>query len=238
MSSCFYNASGTMDGADVHDYYASVEGVPVPIKAFHIVCADFVDPCEDNSARLGNVTSDAKPMIQGDFKLVRVGPHAPIPMAPPHPVAEPAQLLTIFLTSGSVALLAVATVTGVGKPLACCVHAAIGTNLNCCDPIDLPLDIVINENTVLTQPTGADFARAALDFSVSGLISKLVGAAFDKIIGKALKRMLREMIIPLRKKAEDIVKNFLEDIAKELKDPIKSPPKAKAALASLGVTHV
>lgn len=242
MSSCFYNANGTMLGGDVHDYYTVVMVGPVPVPKSiptpHFTVAGFDEGCDDDTTRLPTVTSDGQPMIQGDFKIVHVLPHLPITVAPPHPAVEPPTLITIIALSGSVALLAVSTVTGVGKPLACCVHSTVGTNLNCGDPIDLPLDIVINENTVLTQPTAADFARAGLDVAVSGLISKIVGAAFKKIIGKTLEKMLKEALIPLQKKAEDYVKSLLEELAKLAKDPIKNPTKAKATLRSLGVTHV
>jgi hypothetical protein len=245
MPVCFYNASGAMAGADWHDYVMDAQvgpvPVPVPIKAFHFVMASFEDRCDDDTMRLTHVTSDRRPMIQGDFKLVYVLPHVPITAAPPHPV-EAVVWGTIFVLSGSTALLAVATVTGEGKPLACCVYESFGANVNCGEPIDMPTGIVHNSNTVLTQPTADDFARAVLDWAVSGLISKIVGGLFDaavkKYAGKVLKKWLKEALYPIRKYAEDLVKGFIEEFAKYFKDPVKSRTKAKATLVSLGVTHV
>jgi len=159
-------------------------------------------------------------------------------------------LVTTVVLSGSVALLGVATVTGGGNPLACCVYNAVGANLNCGDPIDLPLNLVINKSTVLTQPTAMDFAEAVFTFATSGLVSKAVGKAFDRIgkrvskwipdkWKKAIEKETRDKIIlPIRKKAEDFVKDKINDRVKDLKDKIKGEPKAKAALSALGVTHV
>lgn len=252
MSSCFYNSNGDMVGLDYHDYTGAGPPipfppyfVPVPGKAFYLVIGSFDDTCDKEDARLKKVTSDGHPMIQRDFKLVNVTPHLPlipIPLLLPHPIFEPALMGVIIYFSGSTALLAVASVTGVGTPLACCIGGAWGTNLNCGDPIDLPSDVVHNSSSVLTQPTGADFARAVLDFAISGLISKLVGDGFDALIEKyatqLVKILLKTILFPLRKKVEDIIKNIAEDVAKYLKDPIKNLPRSKSVLQSLGVTHV
>lgn len=251
MSVSFYNANGTMIGADLHDYWTVIPPAPPPvvIPALHFVVATFDGPCDEAKTRPANVTSDGKPMIQKDFKRTFVGPHLPLTPAAPHPL-EVVNWGTTVALSGSVALLGVATVTGGGNPLACCVYGAAGANLNCGDPIDLPLNLVINENSVLTQPTAMDFAEAVFTFATSGLVSKAVGKAFDRI-GKGISKRIPDkwkdkikketrdkIILPIRKKAEDMVKDFFNDHVKNLKDKIKGEPKAKATLSALGVTHV
>lgn len=243
MSVSFYNANGTMIGADLHDYWTVIPPAPPPvvIPALHFVVATFDGPCDEAKTRPANVTSDGKPMIQKDFKRTFVGPHLPLTAAAPHP-SEIMNWLTTVALSGSVALLGVATVTGGGNPLACCVYGAAGANLNCGDPIDLPLNLVINENSVLTQPTDMDFAEAVFMFAMSGLVSLGVGKAFDKLgdgwKSYVKKKIRDDLVVPIRKKAEDIVKDFFNDHVKNVKDKIKGPHKAKAALSALGVTHV
>jgi hypothetical protein len=243
MSVSFYNANGTMIGADLHEYLSIVlpDPAPVPIPALHFVFASFDGRCEDEKTRPKNVTSDGQPMIQKEFKRISVGPHLPLTPAPPHP-SEYVAWTMIILLSGSTAMLAVATVTGGGQPLACCLYNCLGANLNCGDPFDLPLDVVINENSVLTQPTLGDFVEAIISSIISGVISVAVGKGSEGV-GKGMKKYVKkkirdEITIPIRKLAEEIVKNYLGDIAKDIKDSVTGHSKAKAVLSSLGVTHV
>lgn len=254
MSVSFYNANGGMLGTDWHDFYTGDPPVPpsppVTIPMPHLVFAGFDDSCADEKARIKNVTSDGHPMIQKDFKLDWVLPHLPLLPAPPYVGLQQANYLAIVALSGSVALLAVASVTGAGTPLATCIYSCLGANLNCGDPIDQPLNLVLNESTVLTQPTAMDFAEAVFTFATSGLVSKAVGKAFDRI-GKSVSKWIPDkwkkaieketrdkIILPLRKKAEDMAKDFFNDWVKKGKDEIKGKPKAKATLSALGVTHV
>lgn len=243
MSATFYNANGTMIGGDFHDFFAGEPPAP-PVKLLlpHLVIGLFNGACDSDATRLKDVTSSGHPTLQKEFKLVRVLPHLP-PPAVPYVVIEPVNVAMIIVLSGSTAILGVASVTGKGQPLAVCIQDSFGTNLNCGDPIDLLSDVVVNESTVLTQPTDADFAEAIFTFALNGLIGKLVGDQFEKYFGDTwkdfMKKKLKErLVVPIRKWLEDQVKSVLNDKAKDIKDKIKGQSRAKATLSSLGVTHV
>lgn len=251
MSANFYNADGGMLGSDIHDYYTGEPpGPPIKIWTVHPVGANFSQRCDDEAKRLKNVTSAGHPMHQKELKLVRVPLHIPVPIAPPYPVVEEVSSFTIFCLSGSVALLAVGSVTGKTVPLACCVYDSFGTNLNCGDPIDLPTNFTHNTNSVVTQPTAMDFAEAIFTFAMGGLVSLLVGAISEGVykklkdrIPKRWKEEILEVILdtitqPIRKILEDMAKDKLNEKVKDIKDKIKGQSKARAVLGSLGVTHV
>lgn len=243
MSASFYNAAGRMLGADLHDFYMITPDLaPKVIPALHAVYAAFDDSCDDDKTRPKNVTSDRRSMIQKGFKLIRILPHLPLTPAPPFPVLQAVNWGTMFALSGSVALLGVASVTGGGASLAVCVHGSFGANLNCGDPIDLPLNLVYNENSVVTRPTDMDIAEAVFLFAMYGLVSLGVGKAFDKLgdgwKSYVKKKIKDKIVIPIRKKAEDVVKDWVNDHAKDLKDKLRDRSRVKAVLGSLGVTHV
>lgn len=251
MSVSFYNANGFMAGTDVHDFYTGEPpSPPITIPIPHLVFAGFDESCADKKARIENVTADGHRMIQKEFKVTLVMPHLPLLPLPPYVGIQAVNYGTIVWLSGSVALLAVASVTGAGAPLATCIYSSLGANLNCGDPIDQPLNLVVNPSSVLTQPTAMDFAEAVFTFATSGLVSKAVGKAFDRI-GKSVSKWIPDkwkkaieketrdkIILPIRKKAEDMAKDFFNDWVKKGKDEIKGKPKAKATLSALGVTHV
>ncbi len=216
MAANFYNASGVMIGLDFHSYWA-VPGVLSPLWP-HVVGAPFSWLISDKATRLAKVTSNGKPMCQATMDLDGV-PHVPLPIVPPH-VAEAVQLGGVVIGSGSKAVLAVASVTGQGKPLAVCVEGAFGLNLNCQEGWKLPTGIVLQSNSVMTQPTAGDYACAVLDVLLDNLLSKVSSHLSKKLAGKmklskgkdALKEMIKQAIKELRKKHEKSVKDILRSL--------------------------
>lgn len=230
MSANFYNSSGSMFGLDLHDYLGMVPPevlVPIPGKAFYGVAADFDGSCDDESTRLKTVTTNGKPTLQGGFarKFIVHVPIVPVPSMLPHPL-ELGLCGLLLSFSSSTAILKKATVTGGGKPLAICVHGAWGINLNCGDPVDLPLDVVHNENSVKTEPSAGDFVAAVVEAIVNAIVGALVGKMAEKLIPARFPEAIRNTI-------EDEVKKLLNDF---LNKPAKD--KARELLGSLGVTHV
>lgn len=233
MSANFYNASGSMNGLDLHVYWGSAEIiVPVPGMALHVVHADFDGVCSDEGNRLASVTSSGKPTLQAGFTRKDVKPHLPVlpllppPVAIPHFALEPGQLSVIYKFSSSAAVLKKASVTGVGVPLAICIHGAFGTNLNCGDPIDTPSDVVYNENSVKTDPSAADFATAWAEATINALVGATLGKVVELLFGNSL-------LEPLRKAIEDKIKDKINEL---LKKPAEE--KIREVLGSMGVTHV
>lgn len=194
MSVNFYNSFGLMAMVDLHGYK------PAPPVWPHVVCAPlwWVAAIE---RRVASVTSNSHPMVQGGLDLYMV-PHIPAG-PPPGAVSAPVTLSAIHLMSGSVAYLAVHKVSAAGSMLACCVSGMIGYNVNCNEPIDLPTGLVVQCNTVQTQPTLGDYLGAlvayaldaALAFCVTTLLDLLEAVPIVEVIVQTLVRLMPEIPI-------------------------------------------
>jgi hypothetical protein len=146
--------------------------------------------------------------------------HVFIPAAPPHPALEAIELASIIAASSSKAVLAVASVTGQGKPLAVCIEGGFGLNVNCHEGWKLPTGVVIQPNTVMTQPTADDFASALVDLALDNAIGKVSGSIAGKIAEKmglkALKNVIKEQIKDrlkqLKKDHDKTIKKVIRDV--------------------------
>lgn len=230
MSSNFYNEAGHMAGIDIHTSY--IAAVPAPVVTGHIVAVPFTHQLNDIEALVGSVTSQGQRMFQEGAAFALV-PHIPIPLGPPCPARELIEYASIIAFSSSKAVLAVRSVTGRGKPLAVCVSGDTGTNENCNVPVDLPTDCTTNPNTVMTTPTGADFARAAahivIDAAVSALLGKLLEKALGKVIEKLVERLFPRLAQPIKKFVEEKINETIEEVL----DKVLSPAdKAKRPILS------
>lgn len=223
MSANFYNSSGIMVGIDVHTYWTALE---VPIPAVHLVGAPLWWKIADAKKRLARITSDGEPMCQEGMDLAYV-PHAPIPIPPVLPCwpLEAAELAATIFGASSKAVLSVASVTGEGKPLAVCIYSGFGLNVNCHELVSVPTGVVIQLNTVVTEPTFDDFVGAI----VGTLIDNAIGALGKKIAGAIAKKFGFapsdenqqgwEAIVKNRAKqlAKDVVKWVSKEVLKEIK---------------------
>jgi hypothetical protein len=222
MSACFNTAKAVMIGFDPHIFISVlvVAGVPVPVPSIapHLCGATFASPTCTTWKRLPSVTADGSPMIQRGFDLYLV-PHFPLTALPWHPT-EPAVLALVVLTSKSVARMHVGSVRGGGSPLATCVIGGIGANANCAEPIDVPLDIVINPGTVVTSPTLADYVASLAYYIVSTIFGKLLGKQAERILDRLLRsELVRKVVLAILKQ----VIRRRSDIAKRLSERLKDP---------------
>jgi hypothetical protein len=156
MSVNFYNNHGVMVTLDKHKYK------PAPPVFMHVVFSALSWPPSLFTKRVDTVTSHANKMIQSGLDLYLI-PHIPLG-TPPGAVPFPPQAAMIWALSGSVAYLAVHKVTGGGDQLACCAGGMLGMNVNCNDLFDLANGLVIQPNTVQTQPTPGDYLGAVVAY--------------------------------------------------------------------------
>lgn len=215
MSANFYNESGVMLGLDIHRFWTAAM-VPVPTWPY-VAVARFAGPSCDTGKLTPSVTSSAKPMCQEGFDLKAVA-HIFVPLALPDPFLEGCELVHIVAASSSKAVLAVASVSGQGKPLAVCIEGGFGLNVNCHEGWKLPTGVVIQPNTVMTQPTAGDFASAFVDLALDNVIGKVSGPIAGKIAEKmglkALKNVLKELI-------KDRLKELKKDHDKTIKKVVR-----------------
>ncbi|MEJ7731856.1 MAG: hypothetical protein WKG00_21930 [Polyangiaceae bacterium] len=173
MSACFYHQNAAMAGIDLHTYWvagpptpAGPTPVPVPLSP-HVVAVPFEWRATQWKAT-HSVTSVGSPMIQRGYDIYAV-PHVPVPVGPPHPIAEPLKLLEIHFTAGSEARMSISSVTGCGEQLATCLLFLAGANVNCWDPIPSgPTNLVLSPSSVLTSPTLGDYIGALVGYYVDG----------------------------------------------------------------------
>lgn len=182
MASNFYNMHGLMHGIDIHHYLAfpAIE-MPMP----HVVGAPFIWFNSTPHKICRTVTMNGALALNGGYTNMAV-PHFPIPLAPPSP-GEPAVLAAVLIASGSKAQLSAHKVTHDGDALAVCVKSMIGLNVNCGDPFDAPSGVVLNLNSVETQPTAGDYVGA-----IAGYV---VDAAIGWALGDAGKTLLKDKIV-------------------------------------------
>lgn len=180
MSVNFYNTSGSMFGFDLHKYVwlgCPPKGeLPVP----HYVGLMFVWPAYiPPSKRENRVTMDGWSSLKKgiDFCLV---PHIPIPVLPPDP-REVGQLASVIMGSSSKAWMSVHKVRISGDPAASCLFEWLGTNQNCDDVCDnIKNNLVLNFNSVKTEPTLGDYLGSALGAIVDIAMGMAVGSQADK----------------------------------------------------------
>lgn len=171
MSSNFYNTSGIhLNGLELHEYVAlagKIDGHPHASGQYN-----FFRPLATLGKKADRVTADKWPMLQQGYDFYVI-PHCPVPAPPPNPGAEAVTLAKVIANSGSKCQMAVMSVTSKGNPLACCISNMLSANQNCSDPIDLEINLVVNLNSVVTNPTPGDYKAAFW----SGLVDKALGVA-------------------------------------------------------------
>ena len=171
MSSNFYNTSGKhVNGLEFHEYLSvagKTDGHPHASGQY-----DFFWPNATLWKKAKDVTAETWSMLQQGYDFYLVA-HYPVPLPPPDPGGETAVLAKIIATSGSKCQMAVMSVTSKGNPLACCISNMLSANQNCSDPIDLEINLVVNLNSVVTNPTPGDYKAAFW----SGLVDKALGVA-------------------------------------------------------------
>ena len=204
MSRNFLDNSAWMVGVDLHTYLALVPPSPAPVPVpFHPTAVACRFAHFSNGERCSTVTADGQRMIKSTFDLDGV-PHLSVPVPPPH-LAELANLLFIVATSGSAPSLYTPTVTGEGTPLsACSLAESIAMNINCGQMIN----VVICVSTVKTEPSAADYAKAATRIGWSMVKDAGFGALPNTsipILGDVLGYLLQKAFEPL----DNIVKSML-----------------------------
>ena len=196
MSVCFYNNHGIMGGMDVHTYITvGPKGIPVPVKAVHLVGTLTAGPSADRSKRTYTVHADGVPMIELGFANSPV-PHVPLTALPPHPT-EALNLLVIHAASSSKTVMGVASVTGEGTALATCVSGFLGANSNCGPGVGE----VLNPCSVITSPSATDYAMAAVDFTFNAAVSILLDLGLPKIDHPLVKAYVKKAVTEVIKAA-------------------------------------
>jgi hypothetical protein len=177
MTACFYDQRGWMLGRDKHLFlkrgpgWFAVIGVPEPDDT-HIVAAP--NSWASNGRHTSNVTSGGNLMLMGEHSLECV-PHVPVDLLE-GAVLETPLLAWIIANSESEPFLKKANVHGNGAPLACCLFAVLGLNLNC-----EGLGAVINPNSVVTTPTIGDFASAVFSWAANAAVDWAIGKFVEKV---------------------------------------------------------
>jgi len=197
MSANFYSNAGVMTTGDTHQYK------PLPPAWLHVVSVPFSWASALSSQRANSVTSTGEIMIKGGFDCYYVihGPVGP----PEGAIAWPAQLAKIIVMSGSKAQLTVHSVTSETSALACCFHGMLGYNVNCNDPMDLLNGLVVQTNTVQTEPTMGDLVGAVLGYATDVAINSFIGGFLEglnagdvaEVIVKHLLRRLPDALKPI-----------------------------------------
>jgi len=204
VSVSFYNASGNMAGIDIHKYVANIEGAPVTVPMPHIVGIQFFHPLVVK--KVTSVTTDGFSTFQGgaDFYLV---PHLPIPLLPPHG-NEALELVGVQLGSGSKAWMSVRGVTVGGGRAATCVQSSFGSNQNCAFPMDAKDNLVVNFNSVTTEPTPGDRLSSALASLVDSLIGMGVNAGIGRLGKKHGSAIIELLMSNVWRRAAEIAEAF------------------------------
>lgn len=206
MSVCFTNEAGAMVGLDLHTFYGDASGLPKPVPyAPHVVGVPFFRPW-GRVKNHADVTMDGWNSFEAgaDFYLIN---HFPLPVDIPHAVAEPAQLINLYVNSGAKLWMGVFSVKIGDGNAATCLFDCTGSTSNCNDPCDLPSGYTFNLNSVVTQPTPGDyagsFAAAALDVAL--------GWGIGALIGKGVKAGARQLPAKWKKR---LVKTVVESVVK------------------------
>jgi hypothetical protein len=220
MSANFYDNSAIMVGPDPHLFLAGPKPEGVPTPWIYIAAAPFFWSATAHK-RTGRVKSGGWQMIQQNFDLYLII-HRALPGLPPAPT-QVANLARIILMSSSKAKMVVHSVSGQGAPLATCLAAAAGLNLNCAEPASLPVGPVICINSVQTSPTTGDYigavAGAIVDSALGFLVKKaLQRSGIDKIGDAIVKHLFRRRV--------DILKILFPPIVADAADPATLIQKA------------
>jgi hypothetical protein len=210
----FYDNSAIMVGFDTHLFMAGPKPDGVPTPWIYIAAAPFLQPPATFHKRTGQVRSDGWQMIQQNFDLYLVV-HVPAPGLPPAPT-QGLNWARIILMASSKAKMVVHSVSGQGAPLATCLAAGAGLNLNCAEPASLPVGAVLCVNSVKTSPTLGDYLGAAL------------GAMVDAALGFALKKTLKftgitgvgdAIVKHIYRRRTDILRIIMPPIVAKAADP-------------------
>lgn len=236
MLANFHNLDGWMFSMlDFHEYWG-VPPVPPPGLPHAAYCS--FNPPTDFEHVVLTVTTDGKPVLQKGFEQ---GYIVHVPPAPPFAGAEVAKLALIYFGSASTPFMSVLRVTAGGAKMATCEVFDSGTNINCADPISLPVGAAYNAGSVVTNVTTADRRAAQLDYAVyvatswafEKTLGKLVEPIADGLWGAAVKYAPKGLkdalegaadgIVKLAKKA--VAKDFIKDEAAEAIAETLAKPK-------------
>jgi hypothetical protein len=212
-------------GAEFHTYIAlGPKGVPIPKENSPHVTLKFGFYKEEAtlSKAANNVTSDGHKMMQQGYDFYFTD-HVPVPVGFPHPLEIP-QLAKVVAGSGSKLQMASMSVTSGGNPLACCLWKEYSANLNCSDPVDVPLNLVVNLSSVITSPTAGDYAGAL----ASATLDTLFNLGFGRLLKKVgVKNDWLEIVAKhLFRRAPDVLP-FLEAPAKSAAEFVKQAVDGK-----------
>jgi hypothetical protein len=210
MASNFYNLTGVMFGVDIHKYVM----IPaIPTFNAHIAGAPF-KWLTSTPHKIGfSVSMNGSASLRGGYSNCFV-PHTPIPFPPPSPGEIPV-LALVILNSGTKAQLTAHKVTHKGDALAVCVKSMLGVNVNCGDPFDMPTGVVLNLNSVETQPTAGDYAGAIAGY----IVDAAIGFAIGKVSETWLKRKDKES--PHEKLDKDLKDSLIKWVARIAPDVAK-----------------
>jgi hypothetical protein len=211
MSANFYSKTwaSLMLGFEEHGYFANVEGVPVLLADKPHTTLSNLRLCTKAAS---TVTAEGCPIWQEDgantwslhFPLnIVLGP-------PAHPIAEAAMLVVIHALCTTTARLAVHSVSGEGRPLACCIDGCFGINQNCSDVfVSQFSNLVLTWTSVVTQPTLGDFLWALAGIAVAKVVKWLfskLGSLIAKIPWlKPILDRLNDALGVFRKAAEKLL---------------------------------
>lgn len=182
MSSNFHNLLGWhLGGLEFHEYKA----VAGELKYHPHASGDFlfIRPAATLWKKASQVTAEGWSMLQQGYDYYLI-PHFPVPVPPPEPAAEAATLIKVIADSGSKLQMAVHSVTSGSEALACCLQSSLSSNLNCSENFDVPLNVVINLNSVETQPTAGDYLGALVGAAADAALKALVLGATKRVSKK------------------------------------------------------
>jgi hypothetical protein len=141
----------------------------------------------NNGKLTSNVTTCGSRVLQMDFKQ-SLFPH--VPMVPPETPVGFANLTLTNLFGNSNCFLAVASVSGNKRALACSIYEQFGLLFDCTGMTfsmgrasgKLPTGVNGTTSTVKTQPTADDYLDAAIAMVVDIFLSTLTDAASRKVV--------------------------------------------------------
>jgi hypothetical protein len=179
MSARFQTYADLVTGIDFHE----VDAPNMPYAA----AAKFDAMPVNNGKLTANVTTCGARVLQMDFKQ-SLFPH--VPFVPP---ATPVGYANVALTNvygNANCFLAVSSVSGNKRPLACSIHEAFGLLFDCNGTNlggarasgKLPTGVNGTTSTVKTQPTADDYLDAAIAMVVDIFLSTVTDAASRKLV--------------------------------------------------------
>jgi hypothetical protein len=183
VSANFLDKSGLAAGCDLHTYFtvlpppAPPVPVPTPRTPHAVASAHFLFSRRWRIAH--SVTTDNWAVLQNNWAMILV-PHAFLTALPPHPIAEPVNIIAIVLTSNLTPVMSVHSVTAEGTALCTELLVCGGLNLDCGDIPSGSADF--NLNSVKTSPTLGDYIAALVGTALNMLYSWGTGKLVSKYV--------------------------------------------------------